>query len=244
MCAVQVPLGGQVALVVAQHAHHRLGQRLRLLVLRGLGHGSESREAAGPRSGIMSAPPRRAANRTPNAPTMPRASSRVRADRTSIRPMPAVRAIESAATSRATGTASSTCLCRWVSRSRAVSRPRGRVERGGRPAGLTTSSTSAPDVTRVAAPERISWCTPCGRRTGDRPGDAHQGTVEPTGPVGGVERTAAQGGLDHDRAAGEGRDQPVAGQEPIRVGAHPGGASDTTAPVPARWSSSGLWAAG
>ena len=61
---------------------------------------------------------------------------------------------------------------------------------------------------------RISWCTPAGRRAGDRPGHPHHRPVQPVGPVGGVERAAAHGRLDDHGAAGERGDQPVAGQEP------------------------------
>ena len=115
----------------------------------------------------------------------------------------------------ATGTASSTCCWR---RRQPVAGPRRRargLDAGAHRPRPTSSRTSAPSVTRVAAPDAdAAGARPADGGAGDRAGDPHQRPVEPVRPVGGVEGTAADRGLDDDRAPGERGDQPVAGQEP------------------------------
>ena len=61
------------------------------------------------------------------------------------------------------------------------------------------------------------------RVAGDRPRDAHHVTAQGLGPTGGVERTAAQGRLDHHGAGRHRCDEPVAGQEPGPGRRRPGG---------------------
>ena len=61
-----------------------------------------------------------------------------------------------------------------------------------------------------------------GLGAGHRPGHAHQVAVEAGGPAGGVEGAAASGRLDHDGAAGQGGDQPVAAEEPTAGRGAPG----------------------
>ena len=92
----------------------------------------------------------------------------------------------------------------------------------------------------MAAPAADQLVHALRRRAGHRPRHPDHGAVQPAGPVRGVEGAAAHRRLDHDGAPGQGGDQAVAGQEAQPGGRRsPGGASETTAPSAARWSSSG-----
>ena len=163
----QVALGDEVALVLPQHPGHRLRELVRLTRL--FRHSAECRQR---RSGQVWAS---AASRQPASPasTRPARCSRVRADRTSSRPRPAVRAIESARAPLATGTASRTC---W---SRRESRSRGRVRAAGllhevlaRAAHQLEHLGAAGHQRRRAGPDQLVHALR--RRAGHRTRDAQQ----------------------------------------------------------------------
>ena len=130
--------------------------------------------------------------------------------------------MESTGAGRASGTASRTRASRGGSLSRRRARRAGWRRRGGCPRRRPARAPRSPWVTRVAAPERTSSCTPCGLGTGHRAGHPHQVAVEAGRPARGVEGTAADRRLDDHRPAGEGGDQPVAAEEPAAGGCAPG----------------------
>ena len=135
------------------------------------------------------------------------------ASRTVCSASPAVRAIDALVAATVTGTASRT------RRSTSLNRSRGRsaARRGGW-RGVAGGRDQLQHVAAAgdqrSAPGADQLVDPFGRRAGHRPGHAHHDAVQQARPVRGVERAAAHRRLDDHRADRDGRDEPVAGQEP------------------------------
>ena len=106
----------------------------------------------------------------------------------------------------------------------------GLLARGARPPPPTSSSTSAPLVTSVAAPVRISWCTPCDGALVTGPGTPISDRLRRPAQLAVLSaplRTAASTTTVPRVSAAISR---LRARKRSRVGEHPAATSDTTAP--------------
>ena len=108
------------------------------------------------------------------------------------------------------------------------------------PAPPTISSTSATTRHQVIAPSRIRWWTPPEGALVTGPGTPSTSRLSRFSPVRGVEGATPYGRLHDHGPLGDCGDHPVAGQEPYPLRRAPGGASDTTAPCSANWSTAAV----
>ena len=257
----QVALGDEVPLVVAEHPAidsgsaasrpvHRVVRRTWRRRRPRPGPPPEPRRARAARDAATSAvhlgdrPPSRPAVERPTSPARstsrrsePRARPRSRADAGGARDRLGGRP-------RDTGTASSTCRSRRPSRSCGRSRPARPATRCS-PAGADQLEHVGPpgDQGGAAVADQLVHALRRSRWS-PGPGTPISARFSCVGPVGGVQRAAAHRGLDDHGASGSAAISRLRDRNRSLVGAQPGGASETTAPVSAMWSSRSRCAAG